>query len=99
MKTDKIRAECLKPAISWVQPVGDEVRQVLGLAGLSGGAAASLLGLGKGGGRTVRRWTGDESPIPYAAWALLCHAAGFGQIWIDAKDNLAAKSLANPLDK
>lgn len=99
MKTVKIRAECLTPAISWTQPVGDEVRQVLELAGLSGGAAAALLGLGKGGGRTVRRWTGDESAIPYAAWALLCHAAGFGEIWIDTKEDLAAKSLANPLDK
>lgn len=98
MNTVKIRAECLTPAISWVQPEGDEVRQVLELAGLSGGVAAALLGLGKGGGRTVRRWTGDESPIPYAAWAVLCHVAGLGEIWIDAKDNLAAKSLANPLD-
>src|SRR5471032_1437656 len=24
--------------------------------------------------------------IPYSAWALLCHAAGFGTIWIDESE-------------
>lgn len=78
-----IRAECLRPAEHWAQPTGDEVREVLRLAGLSGGGAAKALGLGTGGGRTVRRWISEDSPIPYAAWALLCHFACLGVIWKD----------------
>lgn len=76
-----IRKECLGPALNWVTPTGDEIKDVLRLAGLSGAAAAGYLGLGKGGGRTVRRWTGEETDIPYAAWSLLCDKAGLGQIW------------------
>ncbi len=76
-----IRNECLQPAESWAQPKGEEVREVLRLAGFSGSKAARVLGLGATGGRTVRRWVGDDSPIPYAAWALLCECAGLGIIW------------------
>jgi len=32
-----IRLECLKPAERWAQPSGEEVREVLRLAGLTGG--------------------------------------------------------------
>jgi hypothetical protein len=76
-----IRTECLKPAFEWLQPTGEEIQVVLKLAELSGSEAAITLGLGTGGGRTVRRWTGGDNPIPYSAWALLCEMAGLGQIW------------------
>lgn len=76
-----IRVECLRPAEDWTPPNGGEVRAVLHLAGFTGGKAAKALGLGAGGDRTVRRWIGEDSPIPYAAWALLCHFAGLGIIW------------------
>ena len=40
-----IRLECLKPAERWAQPTGEEVREVLRLAGFSGSKAAKALGL------------------------------------------------------
>lgn len=77
-----IRLDCLRPALdNWQQPTGEEVREVLKLAGMTGGQAAKFLGLGGGGDRTVRRWIGEETLIPYAAWALLCEIAGLGAIW------------------
>ena len=76
-----IRLECLKPAENWTKPSGDEVREALRLAGFSGSKAAKALGLGAKGDRTVRRWTGEDSQIPYAAWALLCDFAGIERIW------------------
>ena len=83
MNIISIRSECLKTATEgWAQPTGLEVREVLKLAGLTGGSAASFLGLGKGGDRTVRRWISQETKIPFAAWALLCDLAGLGRIWI-----------------
>jgi len=76
----EIRPECLRAySDGWQQPTKDEVRAVLNMAGLTGAAAASLVGIADS--RTVRRWTGGVSPIPYSAWALLCHAAGFGEVW------------------
>lgn len=78
-----IRKETLCPAQNWAGATADEVREVLRLAGLTGSEAASFLGLGPSGGRTVRRWTGGEVPVPYAVWALLCHRAGLGFIWSD----------------
>jgi len=94
MTTDqKIRAACLAPAASgkWQQPTGDEIKTVLRQAGLTGGQAAKYLGLGTGGDRTVRRWTGGDASIPYAAWALLCYRAGHGAIWGDAVTNEGAR--------
>jgi len=79
--TDAIRESCLQPATSWEQPTGEEVREVLRLAGFTGGQAAKVLGLSNKGDRTVRRWVSCESDIPYAAWALLCDCAGLGAIW------------------
>lgn len=76
-----IRPECLQPAEVWEQPSGDEVREVLRLSGFTGSQAAKKLGLKNRGDRTIRRWTGEETPIPYTAWALLCDYAGLGQIW------------------
>lgn len=81
MSDANIRLECLRPAEKWEPPTGDEVREVLRLAGFTGGMAAKMIGLGKKGDRTVRRWIGEETHIPYAAWALLCDFAGLGQIW------------------
>lgn len=82
MTSHKIRLACLRPAgDGWEQPTGEEVREVLKMSGLSGSQAASFLGLGSTGSRTVRRWAGAETPIPYAAWALLCEQAGLGMIW------------------
>jgi hypothetical protein len=77
----------LKPAhlrpfdADWQRPTGEVIKEVLQRANLSGKRAAQLTGMGDD--RTIRRWTGDEREIPYAAWALLCDAAGLGQIWRD----------------
>lgn len=76
----EIRPECLRPfSEGWQQPTPAEVRTVLKLAGLTGSETARLVGISDG--RTVRRWTGGDAPIPFAAWALLCEAAGLGTIW------------------
>lgn len=75
-----IRKECLVNAENWVAPTKDEVKEVLKMAGFTGGQAGTFLGL-QGKGRTVRRWSGGYATIPYAAWALLCEAAGLGCIW------------------
>jgi hypothetical protein len=76
-----IRRECLNPAESWARPTGQEISEVLRLTGLSGGQASKKLGLQ--GSRTIRKWIGEESEIPYAAWSLLCEIAGLGIIWRD----------------
>lgn len=82
MAGQSIRMECLRAyADRWESPSGDEVREVLRLAGLSGRTAALLLGLSDSGGRTVRRWCAEDTPIPYSGWAILCEAAGLGRIW------------------
>ncbi|KGP23797.1 transcriptional regulator [Xanthomonas citri pv. fuscans] len=83
MSDANIRLECLLPAERWTQPTGEEIKEVLRLAGFTGRKAARALGLGANGDRTVRRWIGEESAIPYAAWALLCDFAGQGTIWKD----------------
>ncbi len=77
----EIRPECLTLPDVWAPPTGAEIREVLRRARLTGGGAARALALGKGGDRTVRRWIGEESHIPYAAWAILCDLAGMGIIW------------------
>ncbi len=83
MADANIRQECLRQAEDWTQPTGEEVREVLRLAALTGGKAAKVLGLGPKGDRTIRRWVGEDTPIPYTAWALLCDYAGLGLIWKD----------------
>ena len=90
----EIRACCFKTANDWCTPTGEEVRELLRMAGehqgqgrpYSGSQVADLLGLGKGGGRTVRRWIAEDTHIPYASWAILCHAAGIGHIWQKTTD-------------
>lgn len=81
MSRPSIRSECLRGAEEWERPTGEEIKEVLRLAGLTGSQAAKALALGTDGGRTVRRWTGAQSPISYANWALLCDYAGLGLIW------------------
>lgn len=76
----EIRPETLrKYGAGWEQPTPAEVRAVIKLAGLTGAEAAQLVGLSDS--RTVRRWTGGQSDIPFAAWAILCEVAGLGIIW------------------
>lgn len=80
MSENMLRDACMRPFdMGWEAPTGDEIRQVLKKAGLSGVQAAKLTGVKEG--RTVRRWTGEESEIPYSCWAILCEVAGFGMIW------------------
>lgn len=51
-------------------PTGLELRALLRAWGLTGGSAGALIGVNS---RTVRRWTGDDMAMPYAA--LFCLAA------------------------
>ena len=53
---------------------------VLRRARLTGGGRLDAPWHSAGGDRTVRRWIGEESHIPYAAWAILCDLAGMGII-------------------
>lgn len=80
-KSEAIRRECLAPFALWVTPTSDEIRQAMKLANLTGSQLAALVGIKNS--RTIRRWTGGEIEIPYAAWAILCYKAGFGIIWED----------------
>jgi hypothetical protein len=61
-------------------PTPEEIREVLRLLGWTGSFAALQLGVGaregKSGGRTIRKWTGGEQPMPYSAWRLLLIYAG-----------------------
>jgi hypothetical protein len=85
-----IRPECLRRADDgWEQPRGPEIREVIRRAGLTGSETAKLVGVSVqtiGGSRRVRKWISEESDIPYAAWAILCHVAGLGMIWIDESE-------------
>ena len=82
MTETTIRAACLQPySEAWPRPNGEEVREVLRRAGLSGAKAARLVGVTDG--RQVRRWTSEEAEISYAAWAILCDAAGIERIWLE----------------
>jgi hypothetical protein len=77
-----IRSACLRPASAWQKPSSVEIREVIRRAGMTGAEVAAFLGLSdKSPGRQVRRWISEETTIPYSAWALLCAAAGLGQIW------------------
>lgn len=63
-----IRPECLKKAIEWSAPSGHEIKIALSIAGWSGVEFSRKIDTND---RTVRRWLGDELPIPYAAWCIL----------------------------
>ena len=75
----EIRAGCLRVfSDEWLVPTGDEVKAAIGMTDWSGVELSRRLGIDP---RTIRRWTGDEKPIPYAAWCVLCVEAGLGIIW------------------
>ena len=80
-----IRKECFAPADAWLVPTPDEISELINMIGpdLTGGKLAKLVGLGKGGGRTVRRRIGGDADIPYAVWCLMAYEAGLGKIWAD----------------
>lgn len=49
---------------------------------MSSRQAAAYLGMSEiSDGRQIRKWISEQRDIPYAAWALLCDAAGLGTIW------------------
>jgi len=85
-----IRQECLRPADDgWEQPTGPEIREVIERAGFTGSKAGKYLGISvqeTGGCRQIRKWIAEDARIPYSAWALLCHAAGFGTIWVSESE-------------
>lgn len=79
-----------------VHPTGNEVRLIAEMIKhetgikITGGRIGMMLGLevqtsgSSCNSRTYRRWvsSGDQpSSIPYAAWAILAHAAGYKFIW------------------
>jgi hypothetical protein len=57
----------------------------MGVADITELGLARLVGLkvrpGDRGSRVVTRWKTGENKIPYSAWALLAHRAGYGIIW------------------
>ena len=54
-------------------PTPDEIRALLSEQGWTGAQAGSIVGVDS---RTIRRWTGGERGMPYAAWRLLLIEAG-----------------------
>lgn len=74
----EIRSEVLSPFATWTVPTPGEIRAALQAAGWTGEMCGRKLGINP---RTVRRWIGGEVDIPYAAWSVLCIAAGLGRIW------------------
>lgn len=90
----EIRQETMLPFAQWEPPKPNEIREIIiligerrGLKKFTGSQVADLVGVsstGTGvgkGSRTVRKWVGGESRIPYGAWSILCYEAGFGLIW------------------
>ncbi len=73
-----IRPETLTLYTYWAQPTGNEVRELLKTAQLTGSKAAAIVGVNP---RTIRKWVGEEQRIPYTAWAVLAEVAGLGTIW------------------
>lgn len=59
----------------WEQPTPEEVRAVIGRAGLVPREAADFLGESR---KRLSRWTTGEEDIPFTAWVLLCQRAGLG---------------------
>lgn len=78
-KPTAVRKACFRPFVEWTVPSAEEVRIAMKLADLTGSGLAALVGVQNS--RTIRRWTGGDVEIPYAAWAILSHKAGFGIIW------------------
>ena len=80
----RIRPECFRPfSAGWEKPTGKEIKELLSFAKLTGAMVVDLVGLKQS--RQVRRWVAEDSPIPYAVWAILCDYIGFEKIWISKK--------------
>ncbi|WP_321899448.1 XRE family transcriptional regulator [Paraburkholderia heleia] len=92
----KVRSECLRPAVYWKRPTGAEIQEVVRLAGFTGRLAADYLDLADKSGRQIRKWISEEARIPYATWALLCYAAGLGNIWEIDVDELRQARKEHP---
>ena len=58
--------EYASPAYSHPSPA--DIKSALSAGQLTGAGAGQLLGVNS---RTVRKWTGGEQKMPYAAWRLL----------------------------
>ncbi len=65
----------------YLDPSPTELRTLLSRANLTGAKAGDLVGVN---GRTIRKWTGGERAIPYAAWRLLLKETGEvpQRVWI-----------------
>lgn len=74
----KIRPGCLTVANEWQPPSGEEIKAALSMAGWTAVEFSRRI---YANDRTIRRWVGNEKPIPYAAWCVLCVEANLGQIW------------------
>lgn len=59
----------IPPPGSW-QHDPDRLREFLRGHALTGAQAGALIGVD---GRTIRKWTGGERPMPYSAWYCLVH--------------------------
>ncbi|NOH56172.1 helix-turn-helix domain-containing protein [Vibrio coralliilyticus] len=62
----------------WEQPLPDEIRNLIKVMNYSGADVGRLVGVSS---RTVRKWVGGESPIPFSAWAILVEQATGEKIW------------------
>ncbi len=62
----------------WQPPTTDEIRTVLKYIDMSGGEAASRVGVNS---RTVRKWTAGETTIPFAVWAIFVEMTTGELIW------------------
>ena len=71
----------------YTPPTPDEVKALLKDMKLTGKEAAKILGVSSG--RTIRKWTGGTTKIPYAAWRLLLLEKWF---WTNAA-NLATHRI------
>lgn len=100
----EVRKEARLPFVSsrYRAPTKDEFRSVTQQLRLSGAEVGRLLGVH---GRTVRKWIGGETEIPYSAWRLLLIRAGLAtedpgepeleQIRTHARDDLAGQKIAD----
>lgn len=53
---------------NYATPAPEEIRTAISSLAMTGSEVGRLLGVT---GRTIRKWTGGEREIPYAAWRLL----------------------------
>ena len=70
----EIRPETLEVySQGWMVPTGDEIRAVKSMTEKTGVQLGGILGVH---GRTIRKWIGNETKIPYSAWRILIYSAG-----------------------